>query len=364
MGRACAHTRNSVHSLHTRIALFALLTLTHSAAAALTFTKRGQGHKTHAALGLNVEEHVRNSTNTTTAAAAAATDKPAAKVQENVAKPAETTGALSMKDGDSVIPKVVYTISKSCENDQLRYKDSWPKDFSYKCTTNINAPPSRPDLIPLFNRLVAIQKVDLSRLFLVYENGGGYADSDIEPLPGFAQQFPKFRRSSFIGGYERFDVNNSSNSQIANYVFFAQKHSPVLGSVIDKVVEELSAFYKEKEPSLYMPPNEVLNTTGPHAFTRAVNSVLNVPDCRSKGELTSIFKTKLDSQGRKVAASQHHRNVGVLEQEQALGEDFEETLRDGNAAVLLARKSFGCRGMDDVAPVGLINCDPNDRRIW
>lgn len=223
-----------------------------------------------------------------------------------------------------------------------------------------------PNYASLFPDLLPIQRSDLLRYAVVFKDGGGYADDDVEPYPHFQTNFDRYQNSNLIVGYERFAANTTqkycvpegrpSNSlermlcrSIGQWQFFAKHGCPLLGSLIDYQLRALNSTrawearvsFNRSNPDLVY--NHVINSTGPSMFTDYIQHAEH------------------------VARPLHQIDVGnsfaqtVFELHKRLQDDHP---CKGNLTVL-PLVSFACQPLlKGVVPTGAPVCTRNNTAIW
>ena len=168
-----------------------------------------------------------------------------------------------------MIPKNIFQTHKSHEylkaNKELfQAAFSWYKNkgYTYKFYTDkdcdVFMQQNYPDIYPLYAKLtLPVMKADLWRYCVIYKYGGIYADVDTI-LVSSPDIFIK--NKDLIVAPENAD-------HICQWTFAAPPGSPILKSIIDYVVSQISG-------NVYNGKHFVLNTTGPGAFTRGIQQYM------------------------------------------------------------------------------------------
>ena len=126
-----------------------------------------------------------------------------------------------------------------------------------------------PDLVPVWDKLIAIQKADFFRYIIVLDEGGVYADLDvtcIQPVDLWTAGLREFGPNvKLIAGFEavvgqrELDLHYFARKfQIVQWVFAGVAQHPVLKKVIELIVAKLTPMSKEDIAAA-----SVIRTTGP-----------------------------------------------------------------------------------------------------
>lgn len=133
--------------------------------------------------------------------------------------------------------------------EQIIYTDEQVKDF---VNSNFSGEISKS-----FNKLnIMTAKVDFWRYLILYQNGGIYLDIDSNI---------NYKISSFLNEDDDALITAETNPGLfVQWALFFNKKHPILENLIEQVTENIS---KNKYP------NDIVNTTGPGAFTKSLNFI-------------------------------------------------------------------------------------------
>ena len=186
--------------------------------------------------------------------------------------------AFSKRTQPETIPRKIHMTWKTSEVPSwaLGNVDTWKQlnpDYEWilhtdsEMDTYIRA--QHPELVPVWDKLIAIQKADFYRYIIVLDQGGVYADLDvtcIEPVDKWTAKAREFGTSvGLIVGFEavvgqrELDLHYFARKfQIAQWVFAGIAGHPVLQNVVDIIVAKLTPMTPEEIAS-----SSVIRTTGP-----------------------------------------------------------------------------------------------------
>lgn len=201
-----------------------------------------------------------------------------------------TEKALYPNKLQSISPKIWQTSDNSERGDSwtrlnigYRYEllldaaaEALVKDFS-----NLHA----PELFKVYKQIATpILRFDLLRYLVLYSEGGYYTDYDTEPRVAIGDWIPDtFDRSTinFVVGVEADEPSESdkemrekgftANFQLCQWTLGANARHPILKAVINSIITDLK---KERKPDGWPSRMDILETTGPGVFTRAVLAYL------------------------------------------------------------------------------------------
>lgn len=143
---------------------------------------------------------------------------------------------------------------------------------------------NRPDVVTVYKSLQArIIQADLLRYIVMYAEGGIYADIDVEALKAFDQfvpnRFDEQELDMVIGvetdepGFQDHPLLSVKAQSFCQWVFVCKPQLPVMLRLIDNIIlwlHDLAAIQSRPISGLEFGFDEVLNGTGPSAFTAAL----------------------------------------------------------------------------------------------
>ncbi|KXN66195.1 glycosyltransferase family 32 protein [Conidiobolus coronatus NRRL 28638] len=126
----------------------------------------------------------------------------------------------------------------------------------------------------------SILAYDLFRYTIVYQNGGMYADSDVNKADQFQDSMTNLRDCNVIVGIEgdlRTEpewVNRLPRSlQICQWSFYAKERHPMVKYAMDRIVDKIW-WLQQKKKNLH--DQDVMEVTGPGIWTDAVIDYIKV----------------------------------------------------------------------------------------
>lgn len=141
-----------------------------------------------------------------------------------------------------------------------------------------------PELLDVYEFLSpGAQRADLFRYLIVLHEGGVYLDADAECLRPLDEWPVDWDRSSFVGELEFSGGPPNSNtfrrltgtdpSQVMQFFFAAAPHHEALRSAVNIVAANVRVAKARRQSSRHWSNADVLQMTGPGAFSKGVHSV-------------------------------------------------------------------------------------------
>lgn len=121
-------------------------------------------------------------------------------------------------------------------------------------------------------------RADLLRYLILLREGGVWADIDTYPHQPISRWIPDHHRGSvnLVVGIEN-DHHKTPiwpgspySVQLCQYIVLAKPNHPAIRAVVEQVVQNLNELLALKGPKDIISFEEVMATTGPFAFTRAI----------------------------------------------------------------------------------------------
>lgn len=124
----------------------------------------------------------------------------------------------------------------------------------------------------------AILKADFLRYLILLREGGVWADIDVLPLRPIGQWIPEQYRDSvnLVVGIENDHhkrpiwPGSPYSVQLCQYTVLAKPGHPAIKTLVDQVAKDLEDLLASKQPGQATTFAEVMGTTGPFAFTKAL----------------------------------------------------------------------------------------------
>ncbi|KAK3111965.1 hypothetical protein LTR53_012239, partial [Teratosphaeriaceae sp. CCFEE 6253] len=150
---------------------------------------------------------------------------------------------------------------------------------------------NRPDIVSIYKglRSLRIIQADLLRYLIMYTEGGVWADIDVEALESIEHFVPKRHRESDIGMVIGIETDEpalkdhpflgAKAQSFCQWTFMCKPRLKVMMRLIDNILIWLSTLALEQgKPisELRLSFDEVLNGTGPSAFTSAILAEMSV----------------------------------------------------------------------------------------
>ncbi|KAK7753714.1 hypothetical protein SLS62_004337 [Diatrype stigma] len=138
---------------------------------------------------------------------------------------------------------------------------------------------SFPDISDLFSKVTdSILRADFLRYLVMAKEGGVWADIDVFPHQPISSWIPPRHRNltNLVIGIENDHhkhpiwPNSPYSVQLAQYAILAKPGHPALLKLIDEVCKNLADLLRHKTPGHHITFEDVMATTGPFAFTKAL----------------------------------------------------------------------------------------------
>lgn len=136
-----------------------------------------------------------------------------------------------------------------------------------------------PDIYDLFSKVTDnILRADFLRYLVMVQEGGVWADIDVFPHQPIVSWIPEQYRNStnLVVGIENDHhkkpiwPNLPYSVQLCQYTILAKPNHPALLALVDQVGQNLDKLLQSKPPGEHITFEDVMATTGPFAFTKAL----------------------------------------------------------------------------------------------
>ncbi len=131
----------------------------------------------------------------------------------------------------------------------------------------------------LFTRIPdPILKADLLRYLILLHEGGVWADIDVYPIQPISSWIPKeyWSKANLVVGVENDHhkqpiwPGSPYSVQLCQYVVLSKPGHPAIRTLVSKVIDDLTKLLETKPPGSPITFEDVMSTTGPFAFTKAI----------------------------------------------------------------------------------------------
>ncbi|KAL8936198.1 MAG: hypothetical protein Q9211_004305 [Gyalolechia sp. 1 TL-2023] len=211
-----------------------------------------------------------------------------------LAWPAQRPGPPSSQQADGIPPKIwQIALGDSSLDDLANLVQTWPtknKDFTYTLLSDHGADAfarkhyrTRPHILETFLDLqIPILRSDMLRYMLLETEGGIYGDLDTRVMKPFSEWIPptmKEETRAIVGvEYDQGSVNFTFGGmhepiQLCQWTMASVPGHPIMTRVVSAVAANLQTRAKNSQTTIAemkIPLDDVLTTTGPVVWTRAV----------------------------------------------------------------------------------------------
>jgi len=269
-------------------------------------------------------------------------------------------------DPTSSIPRVMHIISRNCA--KAPYLEQWWKmGWAVRCYSDLlpHLEQQYPERASLFRdpRTLSVQLSDLLRLVVVFQNGGGYADDDVEPYPFLNSNFVRFQDSELIVGWERktakedAPIEDMLNKSLGQWQFFAKAGSPTLNATIWDVITNLEQLHRSETHDSDI-RSQVIGVSGPSAFTKRVRKIRRAQKAQERRKTLQVNTTGVASLAQTTSGTAVSAWRGLMKS--LFTDAVLDSSRSSANVTVLTIHAFGCGQGHSQSPP----CEITNPRIW